>query len=55
MGKKILFAIIPLILSIGIITDIPFVYADYIDDPAYNPSGCQTGNCRALIALTILP
>jgi hypothetical protein len=31
------------------------VYADYIDDPAQNPSGCQVSNCRQLIAITLSP
>ena len=32
MGKKILFAIIPLILTIGIVTALPLVNADYMDN-----------------------
>ena len=31
------------------------VYADYIDDPAFNPSGCQISDCRLLTAITLLP
>ena len=32
MGKKILFAIIPLIFTIGIVTALPLVNADYMDN-----------------------
>ncbi len=32
MGKKYLFVIIPLILSIGIVSVLPFSGADYMDD-----------------------